>query len=63
MSAERAVLDGGFNGAQDALDRMARAHARGTGCHLTAEMIQSLGVSMIGQMWAEDRPKAAGDCS
>jgi len=43
--------------AQDALDRMRRAHERGTGCHLTAEMIHAFACSMIGQMWAEARPK------
>lgn len=40
-----------FDGAQDALNRMARAYARGTGCHLTPAMIQSLAVSVIGEMW------------
>lgn len=43
--------------AHDALDRMRRAAERGTGCRLTAEMIQSLAVSSIGQMWAEEDPR------
>lgn len=42
--------------AHAALDRMARAHKRGTGCHLTADMIHALGVTMIGQMWGEENP-------
>ncbi len=46
-----------FKGSQDALDRMKRAHARGTGCHLTADMIQSLYLTIIGQMWNEERPQ------
>ena len=39
--------------AQKALDRMRRASERGTGCHLTADMVQELGLSSIGQMWSE----------
>lgn len=46
-----------FSPAHDALDRMRRAAERGTGCHLTAEMIQSLAVSSIGQMWNEADPR------
>lgn len=46
-----------LDGAHDALDRMRRAAERGTGCHLTAEMIQSLAVSSIGQMWSEEDPR------
>ncbi len=45
-----------FDGAQQALDRMKRAYERGTGCRLTADMIGSLAVSMIGQMWSEKAP-------
>lgn len=44
-----------FRGAHDALDRMKRAHDRGTGCRLTAEMIDSLSVTFVGQMWHEER--------
>lgn len=43
--------------AHDALERMRRAAERGTGCHLTAEMIQSLAVSSIGQIWSEEDPR------
>lgn len=39
----------------DALDRMKRAYERGTGCHLTAEMIQAMGVSIFGDIWSEPR--------
>ena len=45
------------NGAQDALNRMARAYQRGTGCHLTAEMIQSLALTTIGAIWSEEDPR------
>lgn len=45
------------DGAQDALTKMQRAHKRGTGCHLTAEQIQSLSLTIIGQMWSEDDPR------
>ncbi len=45
------------DGAQDALNRMARAARRGTGCTLTAEMIASLAVTIIGQAWAEADPR------
>jgi len=44
--------------AHKALDRMRRAEQRGTGCHLTADMIQSLSLTSIGQIWAEDNPFA-----
>ena len=43
--------------AQDALDRMRRAHQRGSGCYLTAEMIQSLALTSIGEVWSDERPK------
>ena len=43
--------------AHDALDRMRRASERGTGCRLTAEMIASLAVTTIGQMWSEEDPR------
>src|SRR5437868_13943015 len=42
--------------AQDALDRMRRAHRRGSGCYLTAEMIQSLALTSIGEVWSDERP-------
>lgn len=41
----------------DALNRMRRAYERGTGCHLTAEMIQNLSVSIVGQIWNETDPR------
>jgi hypothetical protein len=44
--------------AQDELDRMHRAHGRGTGCYLTAEMIQSLALTAIGEIWSDERPTA-----
>jgi hypothetical protein len=44
--------------AQDALDRTHRAHGRGTGCCLTAEMIQSLALTAIGEIWSGERPTA-----
>jgi hypothetical protein len=43
--------------AQDALNRMRRAYVRRTGCYLTAEMIASLGVTMLGETWAEPDPR------
>lgn len=46
-----------FDPAQDALNRMRRAHERGTGCRLTADMIRSLYLSFIGQMWEQDDPR------
>lgn len=46
-----------FEQAHAALDRMRRAHARGTGCHLTAEMIRDLGLTFLGETWGEE-----GDC-
>ncbi len=46
-----------FDAAQDALNRMRRACERGTGCHLTAEMIASLELSAVGSLWAEDDPR------
>lgn len=46
-----------LGGAHDALNRMRRACERGTGCHLTAEMIQSLGLTMVAEMWGEEDPR------
>jgi len=42
---------------QDALNRMKRAHERNTGCHLTAEMINALACTVIGQAWDEPDPR------
>jgi hypothetical protein len=49
------------NGFHDALNRMKRAYARGTGCRLTAEMLDGLGISIIGQMWEEEDPRGIND--
>lgn len=46
-----------LDGAQDALNRMRRAADRGTGCHLTAAMIESLGLTSIGEMWEQADPR------
>lgn len=45
-----------FAPAHAALERMRRASERGTGCHLTAEMIRALSLSLIAQMWSEATP-------
>jgi hypothetical protein len=42
--------------AHDALDRMRRAHQRGLGCYLTAEMIQSLALTHLAELWGDERP-------
>lgn len=47
----------GGDDAQDALNRMKRASHRGTGCYLTAQMIQSLQVTQIGEMWEQEDPR------
>lgn len=52
-----ADTQGHIDGAQDALNRMRRAHRRGTGCHLTREMIDDLYVSLIGQIWDQADPR------
>lgn len=43
--------------AQNALNKMARAEKRGTGCHLTAEEIRSLAITFIGEVWMEPDPR------
>lgn len=43
--------------AHDALNRMRRAQERGTGCHLTSEMVAALYCTSIGSMWVEDDPR------
>lgn len=53
------IHDEEFSAAHDALNRMRRAADRGTGCRLTAEMVQSLIITIIGQMAFEDDPRAA----
>lgn len=46
-----------FDTMQDVLNKMKRAHDRGTGCRLTAEDIHALSVTMIGQWWSQDDPR------
>ena len=41
---------------QMVLDKMKRASRRGTGCHLTAEEIKSLSITIIGDIWEEENP-------
>ena len=43
--------------AHDALNRMARASRRGTGCHLTADMIAALERTFLGEVWSEEDPR------
>ena len=50
--------DGWDDAAHDALNRMKRAADRGTGCHLTAEMIACLKVTKIGSYWEDPDPRA-----
>lgn len=45
----------------DALNRLRRAHHRGTGCHLTRDMIIALSCSFIGEVWASDDPRGIDD--
>ena len=45
--------------ARDALTRMHRANRRGTGCHLTADMLQSLALTVIGEMWSDELTNSA----
>ena len=47
----------GLGPAHDALNKMRRAHQRGTGCRLTAEQIHSLSVTRIGELWADKDPR------
>lgn len=49
----------GVEAAHRALNRMRRANDRGTGCHLTAEMVWGLGVTIIGELWDQADPRAA----
>lgn len=46
-----------FDAAHDALNRMKRACERGTGCHLTADMVASLGLTAVASLWDEDDPR------
>lgn len=38
-----------------AMKRLARAQKRGTGCHLTAEMVRNLAITDFGQLWADPK--------
>ena len=51
------IVDSFLDASQDALNRMRRASHRGTGCHLTKEMIDSLELTVIGEMWKEEDPR------
>lgn len=50
-----------FSEAHEALERLRRASDRGTGCHLTADMIASLELTIVGQMWREHDPRVGKD--
>lgn len=39
--------------AKQALARMRRAHERGTGCRLSADEINCLSTTIVGQLWDE----------
>ncbi|MBY3162079.1 hypothetical protein HFO65_15705 [Rhizobium laguerreae] len=54
---EQTETEDSFDLAHKALDRMKRASDRGTGCHLTAEMIAALSVTFLGQTWDEPAPE------
>jgi hypothetical protein len=49
---------GPFAGAHDAFNRMKRAHDRKTGCHLTAQMIEALSITFLGEVWSSPDPRA-----
>lgn len=46
-----------LDGAHDALNKMQRAHRRGTGTHLTREEVQSLALTIIGDLWGQPDPR------
>lgn len=55
---EHAIVDHEqFGVAHDALNRMKRASDRGTGCYLTAEMIERLSVTFMGELWSSPDPR------
>lgn len=49
MSGDTSLEDA-INGA---LNRMKRAHERRTGCHLTAQMIEGLGITFLAETWSD----------
>lgn len=53
MTKERTI----FDDAHDALNRMSRAAKRGTGCHLTADMIAALALTAVGSLWDDADPR------
>ena len=55
VEAERSFEDT----AHEALNRMKRASERGTGCHLTADMIRALGITALAELWGDDDPRDA----
>lgn len=55
------MTDDTLHEAQDALNRLKRAHDRGTGCHLSAEMVQCLGLTIFGEMWEQPDPRIKSD--
>jgi len=54
---DRSEFHESVGAAHEAFDRMKRAFRRGTGCHLTAQMIDSLQVTIVGQMWEQEDPR------
>ena len=57
--ALNAGLDAALPRAHDALNKLHRAHQRGTGVRLTAGDIAALSVTSIGELWAEPDPRGA----
>lgn len=50
-----------LNDAQQALNKLRRAHSRGTGTRLTREEVRSLSLTLIGEMWEQDDPRINGE--
>jgi hypothetical protein len=44
--------------AHNALNKLARAAKRGTGCRLSAREIAALNVTKVGELWAEPDPRS-----
>jgi hypothetical protein len=42
---------------EDALNRLKRASERGTGCHLTKEMIEGIALTFLAEVWHEEDPR------
>lgn len=51
----------GIDDAQDALNRLSRAMRRGTGCHLTADMVSGLSITLVGEICAQADPRGQQD--